>query len=85
MRNPEIAHWMARFLKGVDEVPAEHRLRLVRLIENISWGLGSILHSATHGGGSGQACKMSLLEFSRQQPHRAEALESARRLCGIIR
>ncbi len=83
MRNPEIAAWLARFLKGVDGVPAEHRVRVVRLIENISWGLGSILHSATHGGGSGQACKMSLLEFSRLQPHRAEALERAKALCGI--
>jgi len=83
MKNPEISHWMERFLKGVDDVPAEHRLRMVRLIENISWGLGSILHSATHGGGSGQACKMSLLEFSRTQPHRSEALESALHLCGI--
>lgn len=83
MRNPEIAHWIARFLGGAEGVPAEHRVRIVRLVENISWGLGSILHSATHGGGSGQACKMSLLEFSHLQPHRAEAVESALRLCGI--
>jgi 4-hydroxybutyryl-CoA dehydratase/vinylacetyl-CoA-Delta-isomerase len=83
MRNPEIAPFLERFLKGVDDVPAEHRIRMVRLIENISWGLGSILHSAAHGGGSGQACKMSLLEFSKLQPHRAEAVESAKKLSGI--
>ena len=83
MRNPEIARFLERFLKGVDDVPAEQRIRVVRLIENISWGLGSILHSAAHGGGSGQACKMSLLEFSRTQPHRAFALDSVKRLCGI--
>ena len=83
MRNPEIAPYLERFLKGVDEVPAEHRVRIVRLIENISWGLGSILHSATHGGGSGQACKMTLYEFSKLQPHRQIAIKSAKALAGI--
>ncbi len=83
IRNPEIAPYMERFLKGVDEVPAEHRVRIVRLVENISWGLGSILHSATHGGGSGQACKMMLYEFSRVQPHRLMAIKSAKALAGI--
>jgi len=83
MNNPEIAPFLERFLKGVDDVPAEHRIRMVRLIENISWGLGSILHSATHGGGSGQACKMELFEFSKHVPYRQAAIESAKRLCGI--
>ncbi|MBN2514640.1 MAG: 4-hydroxybutyryl-CoA dehydratase [Deltaproteobacteria bacterium] len=85
MNNPEIAHFMARFLKGVDTTPAEDRIRLVRLIENISWGLGSILHSATHGGGSGQACKMSIAEFSKMEKMRQQARDSALRLCGIIK
>lgn len=83
MRNPDIAPYLERFLKGVDDVPAEHRIRVVRLIENISWGLGSILHSATHGGGSGQACKMLIYEFSRLQPHREMAVSSAKMLAGI--
>ena len=83
LKNPEIAPYLARYLKGVDDQPAEHRVRIVRLIENISWGLCSILHSATHGGGSGQACKMLLYEFSQYAPYRKEALESAKRLCGI--
>ncbi len=84
LRNPEIGHYLERFFKGAHDVPAEHRIRMVRLIENISWGLGSILHSATHGGGSGQACKMELFEFSRHAPHRAEAMEYAQRLCGVM-
>ncbi|MBM3166569.1 MAG: 4-hydroxybutyryl-CoA dehydratase [Chloroflexi bacterium] len=83
MKNPEIAPYLERFLKGVDEVPAEHRVRMVRLIENISWGLGAILHSATHGGGSGQACKMMLYEFSKTQPHREAAIRAAKALAGI--
>lgn len=83
MKNPEIAPYLERFLKGVDEVPAEHRVRIVRLIENISWGLGSILHSATHGGGSGQACKMMLYEFSKLEPQREMAVKSAKALAGI--
>jgi len=83
MKNPEIAPYLERFLKGVDEVPAEHRIRIARLIENISWGLGSILHSATHGGGSGQACKMMLYELSKVEPHREMAVKSAKALAGI--
>jgi 4-hydroxybutyryl-CoA dehydratase/vinylacetyl-CoA-Delta-isomerase len=83
LRNPEIAGYLARYLKGVDNQPAENRMRIVRLIENISWGLCSILHSATHGGGSGQACKLMLYEFSQYASYRQEALRSAKRLCGI--
>jgi len=85
LRNPEIGPYLERYVKGVDSQSAEHRLRLVRLIENISWGLNSILHSATHGGGSGQACKLLLYEFSQFAPYRQEALASARRLCGITK
>jgi 4-hydroxybutyryl-CoA dehydratase/vinylacetyl-CoA-Delta-isomerase len=85
LKNPEIAPYLARYLKGVDGESAEYRIRIVRLIENLSWGLGSILHSAAHGGGSGQACKLLLYEFSQHAPYRQEAIESAKRLCGITR
>ena len=85
LRNPEIGPYLERYVKGVDHQSAEYRIRLVRLIENISWGLNSILHSATHGGGSGQACKLLLYEFSQYAPYRREALASAKRLCGITR
>ncbi|MGQ9537672.1 MAG: 4-hydroxyphenylacetate 3-hydroxylase C-terminal domain-containing protein [Actinomycetota bacterium] len=64
-KNPGIATFPERFLEYVDDVPAENRLRAVRLIENISWGLGSKLRSATHGGGSGRACKKEPFESSR--------------------
>jgi 4-hydroxybutyryl-CoA dehydratase/vinylacetyl-CoA-Delta-isomerase len=83
LKNPEIADYLARYLKGADNQPAENRVRIVRLIENISWGLCSLLHSATHGGGSGQACKLMLYEFSQKAAYRQEALLSAKRLCGI--
>jgi len=86
LNNPEISEYMARFFKGIDSVPAEHRIRIVRLIENISWGLGSILHSASHGGGSGQACKLSIHELSQYPPYKNQkddAIKSAKFLCGI--
>ena len=83
LKNPEIAGYLQRFMKGIDNLPAEYRIRIVRLIENLSWGMGSILHSAAHGGGSGQACKMLTYEFSQASPLREEARKSARRLCGI--
>lgn len=33
IRNPETGKWINKYMKGVNEVPAEHRLRAVRLVQ----------------------------------------------------
>jgi len=61
-KNPEIGKYMSKYLKGDKEVPTESRLRMLRLIENISMGLGAIGYQieSMHGAGSPQAQKIMI-------------------------
>lgn len=56
MRNPETKKWIDKYLKGVAEVPAEHRLRIVRFIQALVGGpVAGALH---HSGGPMQNQKI---------------------------
>lgn len=81
-KNPEIANYLEKYYKGANNTPAEHRARIVRLIENLTYGAGALCHSAAHGGGSGQACKLSMYEFSKLGPLQSR-VDDAKKLCGI--
>jgi 4-hydroxybutyryl-CoA dehydratase/vinylacetyl-CoA-Delta-isomerase len=81
-KNPEISQYLAKFYKGANETPAEYKARIVRLIENLTYGAGSLCHSAAHGGGSGQACKLTMYEFSKGEPLQSR-VSDAKKLCGI--
>ena len=81
-KNPDISHYLEKFYKGSNNTPAEHKARIVRLIENLSYGAGALCHSAAHGGGSGQACKLSMYEFSKGEPLQSR-VQDAKDLCGI--
>ena len=61
-KNPEIGKYMDKYLKGVKEVPTEFRLRMLRLIESISMGLGAIGYrtESMHGAGSPQAQRIMI-------------------------
>jgi 4-hydroxybutyryl-CoA dehydratase/vinylacetyl-CoA-Delta-isomerase len=56
-KNPETGNYIAKYLKGAEEVQTESRLRMLRLIENMSMGLGAIGYQteSMHGAGSPQA------------------------------
>lgn len=77
----EIGKWLKKYLKTKPEIPAEHRIRVLRLIENLCLGIGaaSYLTESMHGAGSPQAQRIMI--------HRLVNLEEkkhlARRLCGI--
>lgn len=62
LRNPEIANYMSKYLKGAEEVPTESRLRMLRLIENMSMGLGAVSYRAEsmHGAGSPQSQRIMI-------------------------
>lgn len=77
--NPDIAEHLKWVYTGANNTPAEHRARIVRLIENLTFGMGSFAHSAAHGGGSGQACKMCIYEFTDLNRRK----DLARRISGI--
>jgi 4-hydroxybutyryl-CoA dehydratase/vinylacetyl-CoA-Delta-isomerase len=61
-KNPEIGKYVEKYLKGVGKVPTEHRLRILRLIENISMGLGSVGYrtESMHGAGSPQSQRIMI-------------------------
>ncbi|MDH5450896.1 MAG: 4-hydroxyphenylacetate 3-hydroxylase family protein [Candidatus Bathyarchaeota archaeon] len=61
-KNPETRKHLDRYLKGVRTVPTKHRLRMLRLIENIIMGLGAVGYrvESMHGAGSPQAQRIMI-------------------------
>jgi 4-hydroxybutyryl-CoA dehydratase/vinylacetyl-CoA-Delta-isomerase len=57
-RNPEIGKYIEKYLVGKAGTPTEHRMKMLRLIENMAVGAG--LPEALHGAGSPQAQKMMI-------------------------
>jgi 4-hydroxybutyryl-CoA dehydratase/vinylacetyl-CoA-Delta-isomerase len=41
-RHPEIGRYMEKYLAGAKGVPTEHKLRIIRLIENLLFGPGAV-------------------------------------------
>ncbi len=56
-RHPEIGRYLEKYLKGVAGVPTEHRMRMLRLIENLTMGCAAVGYrtESMHGAGSPQA------------------------------
>ncbi len=56
-RSPEIGHYIEKYLRGVSSVPTEYRMRIMRLIENLTLGTGAVGYrtESMHGAGSPQA------------------------------
>lgn len=61
-RSGEIGHYVDKYLKGVDSVPTENRLRIMRLIENLTLGTGAVGYrtESMHGAGSPQAQRIMI-------------------------
>jgi len=81
LRNPEIGKYVAKYLKGVNGVPVEHRIRMLRLIESLTMGLGAAcyLPESMHGAGSPMAMKIMIA----RQVNLGRMKKAAERLCGI--
>ena len=62
LRSPEIGHWVEKYLQGVDGVPTEDRMRVGRLLENMTGG--TALVESMHGAGSPQAQKVMYAKLS---------------------
>ncbi len=56
LKNPEINEYVRKYLKGVADVSTDDRIRLLRLIENMTGG--TALVESMHGAGSPQAQKV---------------------------
>ena len=76
-KNPETKGYIDKYLKGNANVPTENRIRLARLIENMTGG--TALAESMHGAGSPQAMKIMLYRESNME-HKKEL---ARKLAKI--
>jgi 4-hydroxybutyryl-CoA dehydratase/vinylacetyl-CoA-Delta-isomerase len=79
--NLEIGPYVKKYLVGKDGVDSEKRMRLLRLIENITLGAGAVsyLTESIHGAGSPQAQKIMITRLADLQ----SAKQCAFRLCGM--
>jgi len=81
LRDPRIGKYVEKYMKGVADVPAETRMRMLRLIEGLTMGLGSVcyLPESMHGAGSPQAQRIMI----GRQANLGMKQKAAKRLCGI--
>jgi len=72
---------VAKYLRGVEGIPVEHRIRMLRLIESLTMGLGAAcyLPESMHGAGSPQAQRIMI----QRQINLDAKKKAAKRLCGI--
>ncbi|MCC5795203.1 MAG: hypothetical protein JJT85_10790 [Chromatiales bacterium] len=73
LRSPEIGELVRKYLAGRPEIPTEDRLRVLRLIENMTLGRNAVgyLTESMHGAGSPQAQRIQIarqmqLDFKKQ-------------------
>lgn len=80
-RSPVIGKWMEKYYKGRADVPTEHRLRMLRLIENMTVGAAAVsyLVESMHGAGSPQAQRIMISRLTNMK----EKQQLAKKLCGI--
>ncbi len=81
LNHPKIGKYVAKYLKGVDGIAVEDRIRVLRLIENLTTGLGAACYLAEsmHGAGSPMAQRIMI----GRQSNIERMKNSVKRLCGI--
>jgi 4-hydroxybutyryl-CoA dehydratase/vinylacetyl-CoA-Delta-isomerase len=81
LTHPELGALLEKYLKGRADVPTEARIRILRLIENMTMGRNAVgyLTESLHGAGSPQAQRIQI----GRQMNLDEKKALARRLAGI--
>jgi 4-hydroxybutyryl-CoA dehydratase/vinylacetyl-CoA-Delta-isomerase len=79
--SPQIGAYVKKYLVGKQGVDSERRIRILRLIENITLGTGAVsyLTESIHGAGSPQAQKIMISRLADLETAKSCAFE----LCGI--
>jgi 4-hydroxybutyryl-CoA dehydratase/vinylacetyl-CoA-Delta-isomerase len=79
--NAETGPYLQKYLKGAEGVPVEHRVRMLRLIENFTMGRAAVgyLTESMHGAGSPQAQRIMIARLGDLEAKK----RLARRLAGI--
>jgi 4-hydroxybutyryl-CoA dehydratase/vinylacetyl-CoA-Delta-isomerase len=80
-RHPEVGPMIDKYLKGKADIPTENRIRLMRLIENLTFGRAAVGYRAEsmHGAGSPQAQRIMI---ARRVDFEAKK-QMAKKLAGI--
>lgn len=78
LKSPEVGRYVEKYFKGASGVPAEHRIRVARLIENMA--AGAPLVEAMHGAGSPQAQRVMIYRQGEIEEKKRLALA----LAGIV-
>ncbi len=78
LADPELGPMILKYFKGVASVPTENRIKMGRLIENMTGG--TALTESMHGAGSPQAQRVVLLRDANLEQRK----KLAQRICGII-
>ena len=62
LRSEEVGKWIKKYFKGNKEISTENRMRILRLIENITLGTAAVgyLTESMHGAGSPQAQRIMI-------------------------
>lgn len=76
----EVGHYVEKYLRGVATVPTETRMRILRLIENITLGTAAVGYrtESMHGAGSPQAQRIMISRQSNLNHKKALAKAIAR-------
>ncbi|HOC45416.1 MAG TPA: 4-hydroxyphenylacetate 3-hydroxylase C-terminal domain-containing protein, partial [Syntrophorhabdaceae bacterium] len=76
--NPEIGALLKKYLKGVDSIPVEKRIKMYRLAEKLALESADTI-SDIHGGGSPAAHRVTIF----RETNINDKKKSAKRLAGI--
>jgi len=81
LKAPETGRWLEKYCRGRADVPTEDRMRILRLIENLTLGAAAVgyLTESMHGAGSPQAQRVMIARGVNMK----EKQDAAKRLCGI--
>jgi 4-hydroxybutyryl-CoA dehydratase / vinylacetyl-CoA-Delta-isomerase len=81
LKSPEVGKWVDKYFKAKADIPTEHRMRILRLIENITMGTAAVgyLTESMHGAGSPQAQRIMIARLVNMKGKQKVAKE----LCGI--
>jgi len=81
LRHPEIGKVVEKYFRGIASVPTEYRMRILRLIENITLGTAAVGYrtESMHGAGSPQAQRIMIA----RQGNIEQKKELAKAIAGI--
>jgi 4-hydroxybutyryl-CoA dehydratase/vinylacetyl-CoA-Delta-isomerase len=81
LQSRDVGIWVEKYFKGKESVPTEHRMRILRLIENLTLGTAAVgyLTESLHGAGSPQAQRIMIARLENLK----EKQKLAKKLCGI--